>query len=140
MKFCDKLNEYINLLSCTAKELCALSGISAATFSRYRRGERIPELGTAAFESLCAAIAKTAAQKDICDITPESVKNEFLLCEDFNTTDKEILRRNFNSLVVALDINLNRLSKHTSYAFSASAAAQDVPQTRSSLRPLSLLL
>ena len=28
MKFCDKLNEYIETLSCTSKELCELSGIS----------------------------------------------------------------------------------------------------------------
>ena len=36
MKFCDKLNEYIETLSCTSKELCELSGISEATFSRYK--------------------------------------------------------------------------------------------------------
>ena len=64
MKFCDVLNNYTEILSCTAKELCALSGISAATFSRYKRGERVPELGSDSFENLCRAIEKTAEQKN----------------------------------------------------------------------------
>ena len=68
MKFNHKLNEYMELLSCTAKELCNLSGISAASFSRYRNGERVPELGTKSFEALCGAIAQVAARKDIPDI------------------------------------------------------------------------
>ena len=42
MKFCEQLGKYIEQLSCTAKELCELSGISPSTFSRYRSGERIP--------------------------------------------------------------------------------------------------
>lgn len=46
MKFNEKLNEYINNLPCTAKELCELSGLSAATLSRYRSGERIPEMNS----------------------------------------------------------------------------------------------
>lgn len=41
MKFCEQLGKYIEQLSCTAKELCELSGISPSTFSRYRSGERI---------------------------------------------------------------------------------------------------
>ncbi len=118
MKFCEKLNEYITQLSCTAKELCNLSGISAATFSRYRRGNRVPELGTDAFENLCNAINKIAIQKGMSDITAEAVKNEFSSCEDFISTDKEILRQNFNSLITTLNINLNRLCRHTSYDVS----------------------
>lgn len=36
MKFCQQLSEYLCRLSCTGKELCALAGISAASFSRYK--------------------------------------------------------------------------------------------------------
>lgn len=53
MKFCEQLGKYIEQLSCTAKELCKLSGISPSTFSRYRSGERIPEIDTVAFDGLC---------------------------------------------------------------------------------------
>ena len=42
MRFCDRLNEYIETLDCTAKELSELSGISAATVSRYDRESGCP--------------------------------------------------------------------------------------------------
>lgn len=118
MKFSEKLNEYMTLLSCTAKELCSVSGISAATFSRYRSGERVPEFGSPGFENLCSAIAETAGQKGLTDLTLPSVREAFLACEDFVSTDKELLRQNFNALIAALDINLNRLCKYTSYDVS----------------------
>ena len=53
MKFSEKLNDFIEQLSCTGKDICNLSGISAASLSRYRNGERVPELGTKPFEDLC---------------------------------------------------------------------------------------
>ena len=60
MKFCDKLNEYIETLECTAKELSTLSGISTATVSRYRSGERLPDAESEAFSSLINALAGIA--------------------------------------------------------------------------------
>ena len=115
MNFNQKLNEYIELLSCTAKEIYNLSDISAASFSRYRNGERVPELGTNAFEKLCSSIAKIASEKAIPDVTIESVKEAFLSCEDFISTDKEILRQNFNTLLAVLNVNLSQLCKYTNY-------------------------
>ncbi len=38
MKFSEKLNDFIEQLSCTGKDICNLSGISAASLSRYRNG------------------------------------------------------------------------------------------------------
>lgn len=119
MDFNYKLNEYMERLSCTARELCSLSGISAASFSRYRNGERVPELGTKPFEGLCSAIAQIAVQKGITDITTDSVKASFLACEDFVSIDKEILRQNFNTLLIALNINLTRLCQYINYDASA---------------------
>ena len=115
MKFSEKLNEYINLLSCTSKDLYTLTDISAASFTRYRKGERVPELGTQPFDSLCTAIAELAVQKGLPDVTVETVKESFLSCEDFVTTDKERLRQNFNALLTTLNINLTRLCQYTNY-------------------------
>ena len=119
MKFSEQLNEYISQLSCTAREVCSLSGISAASFSRYKNGERVPELGTQAFEGLCRALGEIAAQRGAPDITAESVREAFTTCEDFVAADKEQLRRNFNTLVTALDVNLARLCQYTNYDPSA---------------------
>ena len=119
MKFSEQLNEYISQLSCTAREVCGLSGLSAASFSRYKNGERVPELGTQAFEGLCRALGELAAQRGAPDITAETVRESFAACEDFVAADKEQLRRNFNTLVTALNVNLTRLCQYTNYDPSA---------------------
>ena len=106
-------------LSCSAKDICNLSGISASSFSRYRNGERVPELGTKSFEGLCSAMAEIAAYKGMPGITADAVKESFAACEDFVAADKELLRQNFNALIAALNINLTRLSQYTNYDTSA---------------------
>ena len=104
MKFYEKLNDYIAQLSCTAKDICQVSGISAASFSRYRNGERVPELGTKHFDGLCCALSKIAVEKNIPGITTDTIKEAFISCDDFVSADKELLRKNFNTLLSALNI------------------------------------
>lgn len=119
MKFSEKLNDYIEQLSCTGKDICNLSGISAASFSRYRNDERVPELGTKSFEDLCCALAQISAQKGKLQITADAVKKAFVSCDDFVSTDKELLRKNFNTLLSALNVNLTQLCQYTNYDASA---------------------
>lgn len=119
MKFSEKLNDYIEQLSCTGKDICNLSGISAASLSRYRNGERVPELGTKPFEDLCCALAQISAEKGELQITAEAVKKAFVSCDDFVSTDKELLRKNFNTLLSALNVNLTQLCQYTNYDASA---------------------
>lgn len=119
MKFSEKLNDYIEQLSCTGKDICNLSGISAASFSRYRNGERVPEFGTKPFEDLCCALAQISAQKGKLQITADAVKKAFVSCDDFVSTDKELLRKNFNTLLSALNVNLTQLCQYTNYDSSA---------------------
>lgn len=119
MKFSEKLNDYIEQLSCTGKDICNLSGISAASLSRYRNGERVPEFGTKPFEDLCCALAQISAQKGKLQITADAVKKAFVSCDDFVSTDKELLRKNFNTLLSALNVNLTQLCQYTNYDASA---------------------
>lgn len=119
MKFSEKLNDYIEQLSCTGKDICNLSGISAASLSRYRNGERVPELGTKPFEDLCCALAQISAQKGKLQITADAVKKALVSCDDFVSTDKELLRKNFNTLLSTLNVNLTQLCQYTNYDASA---------------------
>ena len=93
MKFCDKLNEYIETLECTAKELSELSGISAATISRYRSGERLPDAESGAFSSLINALAGIAENKKIA-LGAEDIRAQLLACDGLVSADKEQLRLN----------------------------------------------
>ena len=56
MRFYEQLNQYMKVVNCTAKELCTVSGISAAALSRYRSGERVPDVHSETFEQLCSEI------------------------------------------------------------------------------------
>ena len=92
MKISEKLNGYISRLSCTGRDICVISGISPSTLTRNRSGDREPELGSAAFDGLCDAIAGIASDRGDADITAASVKEEFIACVEFVPTDRAHLR------------------------------------------------
>lgn len=115
MKFYEKLNEYIEILDCSAKELSSVSGLSEATLSRYRCEKRVPEKDSDALEQLCSAIAVFARRMGKEDITKDFIRESFLNCSDMITTDKEQLLENFNHLVSVLNINITRLCQYTNY-------------------------
>ena len=114
MRFCDRLNEYIETLDCTAKELSELSGISAATVSRYRSGERLPDAESGAFSSIVNALTAIAENKKIA-LGAEEIRSQLLACDGLVSADKEQLRLNFNTLISVLDINISKLCRSTNY-------------------------
>lgn len=114
MKFCEQLNEYMENLGCTAKELCGQSGVSAATMSRYRSGERVPEGGSELLLSLCDAIAEQSKEGDN-PLSREKVFEAFSACSDIMTVDKELLLDNFNALVSSLSLGISALCPYINY-------------------------
>lgn len=115
MKFCNQLNEYIELLGCTAKELGSTADLSAATLSRYRSGERVPDRSSDTFDKLCLAIASIAAQTGISEVTEDSVRESFYQTEDFSSSDSKHLMQNFDMLVSVLNINVSQLCRYINY-------------------------
>ena len=114
MEFNERLNDYIEIINCTAKDLCEISGLSASTISRYRSGERVPEINSEALERLCEAIVILAENKQP-NITKKSVIDSFLECDDVSTADREQLRKNFNTLISIMNINVSKLCKYINY-------------------------
>ena len=115
MKFHEQLNAYIEQLDCMAKEASELSGISAATLSRYRTGSRVPDAESDAFENLCSAIAELAERKRLADITAESVRGQFMQTSDLRSRDTDRLLENFDLLLATLDVGIGRLCRHINY-------------------------
>ena len=115
MRFYEQLNEYMKLLNCTAKELCSASGISAAALSRYRSGERVPDVHSETFEQLCSALETLALKRERTNFTKTEIRQQFLACSDMKSTDKEQLRQNFNTLISVLNLNITKLGQHISY-------------------------
>ena len=63
MEFKDVLNRYMERTGCSARDLAERSGLSTATISRYRSGDRVPEADSRQLESLAKGIAAIAAEK-----------------------------------------------------------------------------
>ena len=77
MDFKDILNSYIDLIGCTARELSEASGVSTATISRYRSGERIPAPDSGHFDKLVSGIIQLAASQPELTFTEETVRELF---------------------------------------------------------------
>lgn len=120
MNFNEKLNEYIEKIQCTAKELSVESGLSPATVSRYRNGERIPEITSDAFEKICDALVSLSQRGKGGDtLTKTAVAESFLQCRDIIASDKEQFRQRLNTLISMFNLNITRLCKSTNYESSA---------------------
>lgn len=118
MHFSEKLKEYMETLHCTAKELSDASGLSPATVSRYRSGERVPEPDSEAFDRLCNAIVSLSSGS-AAPLSRAAVEESFLRCPDFMAADQELLRQKLNALIAALKLNIARLCRCTGYEASA---------------------
>lgn len=112
MKFSEQLNIFIDNIGCSAKALSDMSGLSPATLSRYRSGERVPETNSEAFSALVKAISSLSNSEALNE---ESITDAFLKCSDITLVDKEQLRKNFNTLLNILDINIARFCRYTNY-------------------------
>ena len=58
MDFCDKLNEYRKKFECSSKDIVEASGLSSTVISRYRKGDRIPNLKSDQLEKLVIGLSK----------------------------------------------------------------------------------
>lgn len=111
MDFAQILNQYIEQLDCSAKNLAAASGLSSAVISRYRSGERQPELNSTQVEKLVTGITSLAREKDITAITRETVLSSFALVLDSTQYDYPTLVANLNTAISVLGINTTELSR-----------------------------
>lgn len=112
MNFNEKLNEYMAQLNCSAKELAEASGLSQAVISRYKNGKRTPTAQNA--EKLAKGIERLAEEKGI-SITEAQVISQFKSSLNSSDICSEILVKNLNNIMSALDINASELAKAINY-------------------------
>lgn len=112
MKFCDRLNLYIETLGCSAKTLSAASGISDAAISRYRSGEREPGRDSEQLLRLAQGICAIAAESDD---SPGFSEGEVLcaLRASLHTekSDFDSAVQNLKNLLTAFGISYAELSR-----------------------------
>ena len=114
MSFNTKLNEYIEILDCNAKELSTASNISPAVISRYRSGERAPKYPSDQFNSLVLGIEKLAKEKGK-KIDTIAIKDELVSALGIKEIDFESFRDNLNTLISTLNVNVADMSRYIGY-------------------------
>ena len=118
MLFKDQLNIYMKELNCTAKQISEISELSAASLSRYRNGERIPETKSNTLNSIAKALAHLSSTTP-APLKEQDILDAFYACSDINTSDNESFRNKLNTLIDTLDLSINELCKSTGYESSA---------------------
>lgn len=116
MRFQDLLNEYLDRLNCTGKELAAASGISPAVISRYRSGSHSPEPGSEQWRRLMDGLAALTEARGLTDLGKAELEQSFRACRKAeDAVDKERFRRNLNELLDAFAIGGNDLARYLNY-------------------------
>lgn len=113
--FKDILIKYMEELDCSSKELAESSGLSAATISRYRSGERIPDVKSDNLKQLIYGILKLAQKRNISSINDITLHSDFLHSLPGTPTDFSILQANLNTLFTMLSINTSEFAKFLNY-------------------------
>ena len=114
MTFSEKINDYLDILGCSAKDLSDASLIAPAVISRYRNGERIPKYPSEQFNALVDGICVIAKEKDI-DLKQNAVKEELLETIGISDINFETFRENFNVLISTLNMNVAELARYIGY-------------------------
>lgn len=115
MSFKDILNEYLEKINCSSKELSNVSNISEPVISRYRSGERTPKENSKQIEKLIDTIYELANNKNI-KIDKKEIEeklNKSITKE--NNFDYDSFSKNFNELINILKININDISKFIAF-------------------------
>ena len=111
MTFKDLLNDYLKEFNCKSKKISELTNISPSVISRYRSGQRRPEINSIQTDKIINAIFELGNNK----YKKEDIKNNILNSlkkDDFNY---ENFSKNLNDLINILKINLKDMSKYTLY-------------------------
>ncbi|MGN1059295.1 MAG: helix-turn-helix domain-containing protein [Clostridia bacterium] len=113
--FRDKLNEYMDMLQCSGKELSECSGISEATVSRYKSGERMPNPNSEDMEKLCRGICSAAKKKQLEGLSYQTVLKELNELAKDKVFDYSNMQTKFNMLCSVLSVNAAEMSKSLKY-------------------------
>ena len=114
MTFCEQLNEYILKIDCSSKELADTSNLSPTVISRYRNGERTPNIRSKQLESLVDGLYQLASERNV-DLKKEDIYKTLSITLNDVHIDLEQLVKNFNDLTSALNISMADLSRKLGY-------------------------
>ena len=136
MTFSEQLNDYIKQLECSSQELATASDLSSSVISRYRSGERTPNIRNKQFENLVNGLYFICINKNL-NLSKDEIYNNLLSTLTDIIIDVEQLSKNFNELVSIMNINMADLSRSINY--DASFISKIRNGTRTPSKPKSFI-
>ena len=114
MTFCEQLNNYIKQIGCSSQEVVNASGLTTSVISRYRRGDRSPNIKSKQLEQIVDGLFKLSNGKKL-NITRDEIYSNLSSTLNDIGIEFEQLSKNFNELIIALNINIAELSRFSNY-------------------------
>lgn len=114
MDFRELLINYMNLLDCTAKDICDESGLSPTLVSRYINNKRAPKANSNYVQKIADAFYNLS-QKKALNFSRQELLNKLNSCLECNAIDCNLLADNLNILQENLNISTRELSKAIGY-------------------------
>ena len=114
MNFCEQLNDYIKQIGCSSQELVTASGLTTSVISRYRIGDRNPNIRSKQLEQLVDGLYKLSNLKEL-NITRDEIYITLSNTLNDISIDFEQLNKNFNELITTLNVNMAELSRSSTY-------------------------
>ena len=116
MTFKNKLNEYLNKINCSSKELSIKSNVSESVISRYRNGDRTPKIDSKQLNDISAAIERIIKEKNIEEYLNADIYFELSnTIKEIDTFNYDNFSNNLNELITTLKININEMSKYIKF-------------------------
>lgn len=112
MEFRELLNQYIEQLQCSAKDLADATGLSQAVISRYRAGTRVPSADSEQMKKLAQGICELSK---FDGWTKEGILQHFTATLSNKSDDvSEVLER-FNIMLLELKVNISDFAHALNY-------------------------
>lgn len=115
IEFKTVLNEYIDILQCTQKELADASGINTSIIGRYRNGKLIPKPNSIQIKRLIDGIVILAEKNNNDAINKENVTTNIYRVTNSNNIDFDLIKQNLNILIETLNLNIADVSRYLGY-------------------------
>ena len=113
MTFKNRLNEYLNNINCSSKELSIKSNVSESVISRYRNGDRTPKIDSKQLKDIAAAIECIIKEKNIEEYLNTNILFELSnAIKEMDTFNYDSFSNNLNELITTLKINIKEMSKY----------------------------
>ncbi|MBO4815892.1 MAG: helix-turn-helix transcriptional regulator [Clostridia bacterium] len=114
MKFSEELNNYMNILDCSAQDLSNSSNLSPTLISRYLNDKRTPRSQSEYINKIANGLYIIANNKNI-KLKKEDVLETLIKSLTYENIDYNCFVNNFNSLLLELKINITDLANTIGY-------------------------